>query len=156
MRKSMVTKYVPVTWRILGLSVISALVLLVGVSVTPQARTASAEDVKTVKAKRSSPEKPAPVKAGKGCVPAPGTEAYRKLMTPTSPTAPPPPVKYVGMASDEFLAEDTQWCWKQSCEHNAWTCSQGVTEDVNGCCVRCCWEGTSNCSESRCCGSRLE
>lgn len=119
MRKEHVTKQVPATWRALGLAVISALFLLVGVSVTPGALTASAEDVKIVKAKKPKQEKPAP---GKGCVPAPGTEAYRKLMTPTSPTAPTPPVKYVGLASDKLLAEDTQWCWKQTCASGAWVC----------------------------------
>jgi hypothetical protein len=136
--------------RKLAMAIIPAVFLLVNISLTPQAKTAPTR-LKPAEAIKGTEAAKAGVK--KGCLPEVGTEAYKRLMSPTSPTAPPAPVRRV--AFDEEMISDGQWCWKQSCEHIEWVCSQGVAEDVNGCCVRCCWEwDPSNCSESRCCNPR--
>ena len=137
----------------LTLAVIPVVFLLVSISITPQAKTVP---TKLLKAEAVKVGKTAKAGLNKGCLPEPGTEAYRKLMSPTGPNAPPPPVKRVGYLQFQTNS-DGQWCWKQSCEHIEWVCSEGVAEDVNGCCVRCCMEGVPGyCSESRCCESRLE
>lgn len=51
----------------------------------------------------------------------------------------PVPVNFLGLTSTTFFDEgESQWCWKSTCEHLMWTCTNGGTiRDVNGCCVGC-------------------
>lgn len=56
--------------------------------------------------------------------------------------APPTRVSFLGLARATFeeTGGDVQWCWKRSCEHLAWECSEGDAVDIDGCSVKCCNE----------------